>query len=136
MKLEVPWDTCVNTSELEEVIAHLLTPNAKAVADRLRRDHSLALSGIIAAAVDQEIMSLEEDVSDDGSLSDGENEQYFVRLAKRVVQGKKVDWHRTVSRKHIIGSKSYADMMKAVDARRKRRLARSGFSVLPPPVAA
>jgi len=104
----------------------LLTPEATAVANRLRRDHGLTIHGMITAAMNEVMSALEDDVAEDGGNDGGVGEQLFVHEAKRAAAGKKVRWQLGESNPdHKIGSKSYADMMKADREREARFLARA-----------
>jgi hypothetical protein len=108
----------------------LLTPNAAAVADRMARDHGLTIHGMITAAMNEVMSALEEDVAEDGGNDGGVGEQLFVREAKRAAAGKTLRWQVGESHPdHKIGSKSYADMMKADREREARLLARTASTL-------
>jgi hypothetical protein len=112
--------------DLDRTCRAFLTPEAAAAADRLVRDHGLTLPGIITAAMNEVMSALEEDVAEDGGNDGGVGEQLFVEQAKRAAAGKKVRWQLGESNpNHKIGSKSYADMMKADREREARLLART-----------
>jgi len=113
--------------EFDRTCKAFLTPEAAAAADRLVRDHDgLTIHGMITAAMNEVMSALEEDVADDGGNDGGVGEQLFVEQAKRAAAGKKVRWQVGESYPdHKIGSKSYADMMKADREREARLLARA-----------
>jgi hypothetical protein len=115
----------VLTNAIRELVwkDSLFTLEGGAIADRLVRDHAITKEAIIAVATHDLLLEMEEDVALDGSNDGGDLEQYFVADARRVMKGKPLPT-RPELKGHKIGSKSYVDMMKAVDKREQRRLLR------------